>query len=483
MRGFSLRGVLLLVLVLIVAGCGGGGSDNTSDPEIVSGTDGDPDSAPESGDTPPDPGPPTGDSGGSGQANLPMAFDVGVTYTREIFVAPAGSDTEGDGSATAPYRSIATALSRATPGTRVRVAAGTYAALGSFSGLQGTSDAPIALVGEGAVIIDGGGSSQALQLSDPRYVVLEGLTIQNTVPHGINIDDGGDYASPAEFVVVRNVHFRDVGNGGNNDCLKMSGVDHFFVTASEFEGCNQGEAIDMVGCHDGVVSGNYFHDIPRNAVQTKGGSADVLIHGNRFVDISQRAVNAGGSTGLQFFRPLDAPHEGARIQVVANTFLRTGSAPIAFVGCDTCVFANNTIVQPRSYVARILEENTVKTAGTDGYFINNLIVFNVGDLSSYSYVNVGSFTQPETYVFGSNLWFALDQALFSGPVYNGGVPAEVDSVIQEDPLLTDLSGGDYRLLPDSPAVARGRAVPRGVPADFEGDAYADPPAIGAFAAP
>lgn len=45
--------------------------------------------------------------------------------------------------------------------------------------------------------------------------------------------------------VLRNVAFRDIGSGGNNDCLKRW---------CEFQECNHGEAIGMVGCHDGVIT-------------------------------------------------------------------------------------------------------------------------------------------------------------------------------------------------------------------------------------
>jgi hypothetical protein len=215
-------------------------------------------------------------------------------------------------------------------------------------------------------------------------------------------------------------------------------------------------------------------------VQTKGGSADVLIHGNRFEDIPGRAVNAGGSTGSAYFRPLDASYEGARIQIVANTFLRTGSAPVAFVGCDTCVFANNTIVDPRGYIARILEENTDRLAGHHGFFINNLIVFNTTALNGWSYVNVGPGTRPDTYTFGWNLWFALDNTGFAGPPYQGSVPSETNAVIQADPLLTNLADGEYRITDESPARAKGRDVPRGVPGDYDRMPFQDPPSIGAF---
>ena len=413
---------------------------------------------------------------------FPQPFDVDALYVEDIYVAlpPTGSDSSGNGSLVAPFATIRHALSQAASGSRIRVQAGTYGAIGSVADVHGTETYPILITTDGQVVVDAGGSGSGMQISNVSYLVIEGLIFQNTGIHGLNIDDGGDYSTPTHHVVFRNVSFRNIGSGGNNDCLKMSGVDDFYITGSEFQECDRGEAIDMVGCHDGVITGNFFHDVVQNGVQTKGGSADVLIHGNRFEDIPQRAINAGGSTGSPYFRPLNAEYEAARIQMVGNTFLRTGSTPVAFVGCDACVFANNTIIEPLSYVARILEENTSRTAGHDGYFINNLLVFDTADINSWSYVNVGPNTRPDTFIFGWNLWYALDDPSFSGPVYQGGLPAESNAVIQQDPLLYNLVGGDYHIMHGSPAQGAGRSVPRGAVADFDYTPFNDPSSIGAY---
>jgi PKD repeat protein len=413
---------------------------------------------------------------------FPQPFDFDAVYVEDIYVAlpPTGSDSSGNGSLAAPFATIRHALSQAASGSRIRVQAGTYGAIGSVADVHGTETHPILVTTDGQVVIDAGGTGSGMQISNASFLVIEGLIFQNTGIHGLNIDDGSDYATPSHHIVFRNVSFRNIGSGGNNDCLKMSGVDDFYITGCEFQECDRGEAIDMVGCHNGVITGNFFHDVVQNGVQTKGGSADVLIHGNRFEDIPQRAINAGGSTGSPYFRPLNAEYEAARIQMVGNTFLRTGSTPVAFVGCDTCVFANNTIIEPLSYVARILEENTSRTAGHDGYFINNLLVFNTADINSWSYVNVGPNTRPDTFIFGWNLWYALDDPNFSGPVYQGGLPAESNAVIQQDPLLTNLAAGDYHIMQGSPAQGVGRSVPRGVVADFDYAPFNDPPSIGAY---
>ncbi len=451
-----------------LSGCGGG-DENTPTPDNEENTNNTPPPQPPEPEPAPEPTPPPA-------TGFPQAFDLNITYQNEAFVSSTAA-AGGDGSQSLPYNNIRDALLNAMPGTRINIAAGNYAPIGTFTNLHGTDQAPIALVANGVVTIDGNNSEMALHLIDARYLVIDGLTIQNTFPHGINIDDGGDYVTPSEYIVLRNIHIRNVGNGSNNDCLKLSGVDNFYIESSEFENCNAGEAIDMVGSHDGIITGNYFHDMPVNAMNTKGGTANILIHGNRFVDIGQRAINAGGSTGTPYFRPLNATYEGSQIQIIANIFIRPGSAPVAFVGCDTCVFANNTVIEPQQYIARILEENTSRTAGINGYYINNIIVFNTSQVSTF--VNVGADTNPATFTFGSNLWYAMDNNNFSGPSYGGGIPPESNPIVQQNPNL----GVDYRIPASSPAVGQGRDVPRGLVGDYDRGAYNTPPSIGAFEAP
>jgi hypothetical protein len=415
---------------------------------------------------------------------LPAAFDVGRSYARELHVAVDG-DVARDGSSAAPLRTIRAAAERATPGTRVIVHAGSYPAVG-LGRVQGDAAQPIAFAAEGAVTIDAA-SGVGWAMSDAAYVVIEGFTIVNAPVHGMNLDDGSSFETPMHHLVLRKLTIRNAGSGGNNDCIKMSGVDHFWVLESDVSDCDHGEIIDMVGCHHGVISGNVFHDTVVNGVQTKGGSADILIHANRFENIPGRAVNAGGSTGLEFFRPQDAPHEAARIHVLSNVFVRNGSmggAAIGYVGCDGCVFAHNTVIEPRRWVARILQETTDArfVPSRNGLFVNNVIVLAVADLSTY--VNVGANTAPETFAFGNNAWFATDQpANWAGPTLGSGIPPELGSIVQRDPLLVNRAGGDYRPTAGSPLLGAARALDFALPPAFDGRCQREPAAIGAFAAP
>lgn len=416
---------------------------------------------------------------------LPEPFDAGVTYERTLYVSPSGRP-DGDGSADAPFDSIRSAVRQATPGTRIVVKAGTYTGHTSLTGLRGEPDRPIAIVAEGEVVLEAASASTVLSGSDLRYVVLEGFTIKGATSHGMNIDDGGSYETPTEHLVLRNLTVAGAGSGGNNDCIKLSGVDHFFVLDSEVWGCNRGEIIDMVGCHHGLISGNYFHDTVASGVQAKGGSADIVIHGNLFADIPGRAVNAGGSTGLEYFRPLEAPYEAARIRVLGNVFVRNGASgggSIAYVGCDACVFAHNTVVEPKTWVARILQENRAErfVPSREGLFVNNLIVLRMADLKAF--VNIGPGAAPETFTFGSNLWYALDRdADWPGPTLGGGIPPESGSLIQVDPRFVDRERGDYHILLTSPARGAGRDLTFEMAPDYDGRCWASPPAVGAFEA-
>jgi hypothetical protein len=421
------------------------------------------------------------------------AFDEGITPTAEVHVSPSGSDGGGCGAESSPCASLDFAISLAAPGTAIRLHAGTYGGGAWIEGLAGTAEAPIwigGVEGEARPVFEGG--PVAFTLRTPQYVVVHDLEVQNTEQDGINIDDGAlvDDPTASQFVVVRNIAIRSVGTGSNNDCLKLSGLNEFVVMDSDFSGCGGGLAgsgIDMVGCHNGVVRGNLFHDMVEsgNAVQTKGGSENVEIRGNRFEDAGSRALNLGGSTGFEYFRPsLDPAAENAEarnIRAIANVLVGSDS-PIAFVGCTGCLAAHNTIVNPRMWVFRVLQETpsageyTFAQSGNNRV-VNNIVYFQRGGLSTV--MNVGGDTAPQTFTIENNLWFAHDAPEQSDPA--GELPvAEASPVVGSDPMLVDPAGGDVHVMDGSPAIGAGVAVVE-APGDYEGTCYGDPPTIGAWA--
>jgi hypothetical protein len=433
-----------------------------------------------------------GSGGSSGSGGTPgecgdiPTFEDGASPTREIFL-DASAPGPGDGSAGDPYTELETALADLTPGTALRIRPGTYAGGAFESGIAGTASAPIWIGGVAGMtrpILSGG--ANAIQLSSPSYVILHDLEITGQDSNGLNIDDGSDYpAGAANHLVFRNLFIHDIGSGGNQDCLKLSGVDDFFVLGSEFRGCSAGSAIDHVGCHRGVIARNAFVELGGNGVQSKGGSEDIEIKQNRFLDAGERAVNIGGSTGFEFFRPALSSSgenvEARNIRVISNLF-RGGTSPIAFVGCDDCLVANNTIVDPLRWVVRILQETTSTAEYTfaparNGRFVNNAVYFAVADLSTH--VNVGPDTDAASFEFSNNLWYAHDTPSESEP----SLPApEIAGVYAVDPGFGDAANDDVSIGANSPLAGAGEALPE-VTGDLDGACFADPPSIGALEVP
>ena len=421
-------------------------------------------------------------------APIVPTFETGKQPAFEIHVAVDGQDDIGDGSVANPYASIERAAQDAIPGTAIRIHPGTYAGGTYLENLAGTDAAPIWIggaPGEARPVIEGGG--EGIHLVRAHYVIVHDLEVRNTTNNGINIDDGGDYANAdaTRHVLFRDLSIHNIGSGGNEDCLKLSGVNDYFVLNSEFAFCGgggSGSGVDHVGCHQGLIVGNFFHDLSANAVQNKGGSQDIEIRANHMLNAGYRAVNIGGSTGYEYFRPplsTSQPNFEARdIRVIANV-IEGSETPFAFVGAVDSLAANNTIIDPDNWLLRILQETV--SDGTyeflpsgNNTLVNNLFYFDRGNLSTY--VNIGPNTAPETFTFLNNLWYAHDDPAQSQPT----LPIiETGGVVGDDPLFRNPAGGDYHLQSDSPAIARGASV-ADVVDDYDGLAYNIPPSIGAF---
>jgi hypothetical protein len=333
------------------------------------------------------------------------------------------------------------ALAQAKPGATILLAPGRYGRIRA-SAVTGTEKQPVTLrAADPKQPPVFGNVPVAMHLSTCSHLVLRDFVVRAATANGINIDDGGDSEKPSHHVVLENVRIEGTGPRGNRDALKLSGVADLVVRNCAFEGWG-GSAIDMVGCHRALVEASTFRGregfAQSNGVQAKGGSSQVTVRNCLFVDGGGRAVNLGGSTGKAYFRPPGATYEAKDITVEGCRF--SGSdVPVSFVGVDGAVVRYNTIYRPRRWVVRILQENTAEgmAPSRNGRFENNVVVYNAGAVRSV--VSSGGGTQPETFTFTSNLWYAEDAPARSRPQ----LPSpETGGVYGTDPGVKPKPDGD-----------------------------------------
>ncbi|MHC4850338.1 MAG: right-handed parallel beta-helix repeat-containing protein [Planctomycetota bacterium] len=344
-----------------------------------------------------------------------------------LFAAVASAQVRVEDSA-----QLLAAARRAKPGQVISLAPGVYAPGVRLVGLAGEKGRPIVIEAaeRGRAPLFQGGAC-ALHLVDCRWVTLRNLTVMGCSGNGINIDDAGTIETPSQQIVLEGITVLDTGPTGNHDGIKMSGVDDFVVRKCRIAGWG-GSAIDMVGCHRGVVEDCTFEGkqgfSQSNGVQMKGGSRKILVQGCFFRDAGERSVNIGGSTGLAYFRPRNARFEAEEITVAGNRFAG-GTAFVAFVNARNARVHHNTMHHPAKWVLRILQETRGERfpACREGVFENNLIVF---DRRLRTAVNIGPATAPKSFVLRNNAWFGVDGA----PRPRCELP-ETDAVHGVDPKL------------------------------------------------
>ena len=262
-----------------------------------------------------------------------------------------------------------------------------------------------------------------------RHLVVSGQSM-----NGLNLDEGGPSQPATTGVRLENLTVEDIGPKGNHDGIKVSGLTNLVIRDCRITGWG-GQGIDLVGCHQVRIEGCRFTGKPgfsaSAGIQIKGGSSAVTVENCDFDDAGERPLNVGGSTGLEFFRPPGARHEAKDI-VVRDNRIRGSLCAAAFVGVDGAEFSDNTVLHPRRWIFRMLQETRAEgfTPCRNVLVRGNRIVFRRDQVVAE--VNVGDGTAPETFRFEGNRWFAEDRPQASRP----RLPvAETDGIHGVDPRL------------------------------------------------
>lgn len=395
-----------------------------------------------------------------------------VTFSAECRLLVVGTDPKKF-----EHTNLTSAARQSSPGDTILLTAGIYSGGEFIENLKGDADAYIFIKSAPGDLVVFRGGTEAIHFVDAEFVVIDGLIFEAQTGNGVNIDDGGTYETPAKSIIIRNCHWRGMNATGNNDELKLSGVDDFVVEKCVFEnGSAGGSLIDMVGCHNGKIINNIFRNAGSNSLQMKGGSSNIEILQNLFVNGGLRTLNIGGSTGLSYFRPKGINYEAKQIYVGSNVIVGS-QASIAFVGAVECIVANNTLINPEKWFVRILQENVEGFLKCSYNFFANNICYTEADLGVA--INIGPNTLPETFRFANNLWYK-----FHASNWRPNLPVQENGGIYgKDPEFANLPEGNFRLKSVSPAIGNGLVdFNLKIPPiyDFDNIRFSNPPSIGAF---
>jgi Right handed beta helix region/Secretion system C-terminal sorting domain len=402
---------------------------------------------------------------------MPLAYGVIVLLLNTPFLMYARTLHIGTGY---PWTSPNAMQGQVVAGDTVIIHAGSYTGTFFITNLTGTVSAPIVIKAAAGETVLFSGGTESFHFSDIAYVELQGIIAQSQSGNGMNIDDAGTFATPSHHILIKDCIFRSINATGNNDLLKLSGVDDFTVQNCIFlNGAGGGSGIDMVGCHRGLFQSNQFTNLGSNSIQIKGGSQDITVRQCRFTNGGLRGINIGGSTDLEFFRPQNATFEASRVQIYANVF-EGSEAPFAFVGAVDCKVIHNTILRPGKWAMRILQEtvdiNRFQPCGRNTVQNNIFIITSAVSTE----VNIGPDTAPGTFIYSNNLWYKEGQSNWSGPV----LPVADPNMLIGNP---GLNNSTFAITNSSIAYQKGKTG-TGFNTDYYNKTYRNPPSIGAVEA-
>ena len=239
--------------------------------------------------------------------------DPGYAPTRTLYVSPSGS---GSGESARTPASVASGLSRATPGTRVVFQKGSYAGCFGYDGGGGTYDAPIVLYGErnadgtrgvrmqcctsgrmscfnfeaaSYVAVDGfelRGGKYGVRAVGADYAATQhsrGIAVMNSLIDGQTHD--GVLTGAADLDVFENDTVSNSGDADGHGIYLSNGSDYDIVRGNDLFG-NQGSTFqvnaDPLSTCDSPVATDACDGVAGSGEGGRGASDFMLIENNYF---------------------------------------------------------------------------------------------------------------------------------------------------------------------------------------------------------
>jgi len=341
-----------------------------------------------------------------------------VQSLHTYYVSASGSDANA-GSIDAPFRSINTALAKATPGDTVLVRSGTYYEKVSFK-QSGRQDKWITLkaYSNERPVIDGTGLSitgkEALvTLSNVNYIMLEGFDICNyksSTPwvniNGILVNEGCSNITVRKnkvYNIEHNVKPEDGRSGHGIEIIGNTSVPmkNILVEENEIHDCNTGysENLTINGYVDGfIIRKNKIYNAENIGIDAAGGysannnpaynyARNGVISDNELYNINMSTGPLGGYGAIGIYI------DGARNIIVERNKVHEADRGIGIVSendaypTDSCIIRNNFVYncwRTGIYMGGYLNYTT---GGTNNcYVVNNTLYFNNRTLGAFGEV-------------------------------------------------------------------------------------------------
>lgn len=383
-------------------------------------------------------------------------FENKWIYLRDVYVSINNWKEDWDGTKNNPYKTLKDIEKIVKPWDIIHLAWWIYPSNNYLKNFQWTEKNPIKILWEKNNEVIFKWWKTWIQFVNWRYLIIRNITINWASDNGLNIDDWWDYKTPANHILIDNVKITNIWNWWNQDNLKLSWLNDFWIINSTFTNWSSGWSwIDMVWCHRWIISNNRLENMWNNFIQIKWWSSDITINDNFMKNVLYRWINMWWSTWEAYFRPSIKDwtnFEAKNITVTKNIFVKANSW-VAFVWCYKCTVTKNVFYKPKTWAFRILQETVNKwwvkfIASSEWIFSNNIIVFNN---NIKKFVNIWSNTDYESFELDWNLWYCLDNQNFdySSSKASLQVP-ETNSIIQKDPEFIDVINQNFNLKETSP---------------------------------
>ncbi|MBO0844895.1 MAG: right-handed parallel beta-helix repeat-containing protein, partial [Nocardioides sp.] len=374
------------------------------------------------------------------------------------------SDT-GTGTSTAPYCTIAAAVSKLQPGGTVYIGAGTYRETIKPT-VSGTAAAPVTITAwPGRQPTLGTGLANGVVLSSRSYVTISNLMVSGTTSAGISVSGGSNISI--------------IGNEVTGAGQPVSG--------------KTARGIYLSSTSNGLVSGNYTHDNSDHGILLTGSTTGMTISYN------VSSFNAEGyqrnANGIDVIAPGNT--------LIGNVTHDNEDSGINFYpGGDNNLAADNLTynngdhgIDDYNVTGGRLIGNTVyhnctsgiNVEGTSGNYkvVNNIAVDNAvypayhGISCSRRAGNIGIWdSAPATTTVDHNLVYLsksgtmyVFKSSYSSLAAMQAATGQEKHGVQGDPKFTNASGGDFTLQAGSPAIDRANS---GISGEQSVDAVVNP---------